>query len=237
MLFGMTQGHGNHGGKPTSVRLYEAATRAYQHGWIFLSFFVVIFVLMLVTLAMLDLLPEEKKTDVARAAELSPLVVEWEPGTAEAITASSGEGELPVRIEIPAIGLKTTIANPKATDIATLDKYLLSGAVRYPTSAQVGAEGNAIIFAHSSYLPIVSNKAFKAFNGIEKLEAGDRITVYGTEKVYVYEVETVSEEDAESGAIPLSVDGSKLTLATCDSFGSKSDRFVVVATLVESRSI
>lgn len=230
----MTQGHGNQGGKPVSVRLYEAATRAYQHGWIFLSFFVVIFVLMLVTLAMLDLLPEEKKTG---AAERSPLVVEWEPGIAAAVTAEAGEGELPVRIEIPAIGLKTTVANPKSTDIATLDTYLLSGAVRYPTSAAAGAPGNAIIFAHSSYLPIVNNKAYKAFNGIQKLEAGDRITVYGKEKVYVYEVETVSEEDAEFGAIPLSVEGSKLTLATCDSFGSKSDRFVVVATLVESRSI
>jgi LPXTG-site transpeptidase (sortase) family protein len=74
-------------------------------------------------------------------------------------------------------------------------------------------------------------------NGIQKLKKGDEITVYGNGRAYVYAVETVSKEDANSAAIPLQVSGSKLTLATCDSFGTKSDRFVVVAAFVESHSI
>lgn len=143
-------------------------------------------------------------------------------------------GQLPSKIEIPSIGLEAEILNPTSTRVEVLDRELLKGAVRYPTSARLGEDGNVILFGHSSYLPVVANDAFKAFNEIQKLEEGDRITVYGETHVYVYEVESVEEADAESAAIPLTVSGKTLTLATCDSFGEKSDRFIVTATFVES---
>jgi LPXTG-site transpeptidase (sortase) family protein len=91
-----------------------------------------------------------------------------------------------------------------------------------------------ILFGHSSYLPIVNNKAFKAFNGIQDLEAGDRILVTGTSRTFVYEVTSVREADALEDAIPLMASGNRLTLATCDSFGKKTARFIVTADLVES---
>jgi LPXTG-site transpeptidase (sortase) family protein len=81
---------------------------------------------------------------------------------------------------------------------------------------------------------VVRNENFKAFNNIEDLKKGDRIEVTGSTRTFVYEVESVRQADAETDAIPLTVEGSKLTLATCDSFGEKSDRFVVTANLVES---
>lgn len=234
----MSNGHGHNSRTPMSVRLAKAGGRAYGAPWAFLATFAVVFIGFVVLLAYLDLLPEAAGADAAEAPlRASPLVVSWEPGERADAVLTDGEGELPVKIEIPSIGLTVAVANPTSTDVEVLDKYLLSGAVRYPTSGRVGADGNAIIFGHSSYLPIVNNKNYKAFNDIQKLKTGALVTVYGKEKAYTYRVETVAKADADSAAIPLSVDGAKLTLATCNSFGEKSDRFIVTASLVESRVI
>ncbi len=142
--------------------------------------------------------------------------------------------ELPERIEIASIGVSASIANPSTTETSALDHELEKGAVRYPTSAKLGETGNVVLFGHSSYLPVVGNPAYKTFNGIQKLKSGQNITVYSSHTVYVYSVKSVRKETAEEGAIPLSIAGKQLTLATCDSFGEKSDRFVVVADFVES---
>lgn len=202
--------------------------QVYQRKWSFLAVFLLFFFTALSMLTALDLVPENKKT--AKTPEPSNLVASV-AGTREA------KPELPTRVEIPAIGLKTTVANPTSVKVDVLDAALLKGAVRYPTSAELGQMGNVILFGHSSYLPVVNNKAYKAFNEIQNLTEGDKIYVYGEKQMYVYEVETVSQEDAKSAAIPLEVGEPTLTLATCDSFGEKTDRFVVVAKLVESRAL
>jgi LPXTG-site transpeptidase (sortase) family protein len=147
-------------------------------------------------------------------------------------------GEMPVKIVASSIGLSATIANPATTNIEKLDEYLLSGAVRYPTSATLGQNGNVVIFGHSSYLPVVINRAYKTFDGIQKLKTGDHITVYSSTHSYTYSVTNVAQESVGSGAgIPLTTNGPTLTLATCDSFGKKTDRFVVTATLVGSSAL
>ena len=234
------------------VRLIRAARRAYARKWTFLASSALVFVGTFSVLAPLGLTPEAAKTVEAEEApsaaptitlEASPLVAPAPtPKAAEEKTAytpiissavETGEG-FPIEIEAPSIGLRATVANPSTTDIATLDRLLLSGAVRYPTSAILGEDGNVIIFGHSSYLPVVHNQAFKTFNDIQKFKQGDRITVYSNDTAYVYDVRTVVKADAESAAIPLSTSGRTLTLATCNSFGTKSERFVVTATFVES---
>ena len=162
-----------------------------------------------------------------------------------ASTASTDSGqatpatpELPVKITIPKIGLSATVVNPESTSIAVLDSWLLKGAVRYPTSSKLGETGNVVLFGHSSYLPVVGNSAYKAFNDIQKLKPGDTVEVQGEEEVYVYAVRSVSKESADKNTpIPLMASGKELTLVTCNSFGKKSDRFVVVADFVESHAV
>ena len=155
--------------------------------------------------------------------------------------ASSGSlnmnGELPVKVTAPSIGLSAKVANPATTDVGALDQYLLSGAARYPTSATLDQEGNVILFGHSSYLPVVINHAYKTFDGIQNLKTGDSIEVYSTTHVYTYLVTNVQQQSATSDGIPLTTSGHTLTLATCDSFGKKTDRFVVTATLVGSSAL
>lgn len=200
--------------------------KAYARKWSFLATFVLVLFVSYAVLGAFDLVPEESDAKEDRT-ELTASVAE----------SLKEAPEKPVRVVIEEIDLEVEVLNPSSKDVKVLDQALLKGAVRYPTSAELGEEGNVILFGHSSYLPVVNNESFKAFNGIQNLEKGDRITVYGEDRAYVYEVETVSEEDAEQAAIPLVVDKPTLTLATCDSFGKKTDRFVVVATLVGSHPI
>jgi len=206
--------------------LVKASQRAITRKWSFLAVFVLVFFVTISAAGALDILPDPQ-AKVADAAKpnlvATPLVALASP-------------EEPTKIVIPAISLSATVSNPSSTDINVLDNALLKGAVRYPSSSNLGEAGNVIIFGHSSYLPIVNNKAFKTFDGIQKLKQGDRIEVIGSGHTYVYAVDTVAK-GTTSDAIPLNVQGSKLTLATCDSFGEKTDRFIVTATLVETDPI
>lgn len=207
-----------------AVRSIRAGQKVASRKFSFLAVFALVFLVSFSTLASLDLLPDASK---AVANTSGPTL------SASAVQAIATP-ELPAKIEIPAIKLSATISNPESTDTEVLDTALLKGAVRYPSSSKLGEAGNVIIFGHSSYLPIVNNPAYKTFDGIQNLKPGDRITVTGSAHVYVYAVESVVKANANTDAIPLTVSGSKLTLATCNSFATKSDRFVVTANLVES---
>lgn len=212
-----------------AVRLFGAGKRIYTRKWQFLGFFALVFFTNVVSLAKLDLLPNPV---LSAAAERAPTV------TLATSTSPTTSPEDPTKIEIPTIGLSATIANPTTTSLEALDAYLLKGAARYPTSARLNEAGNVVLFAHSSYLPVVGNQAYKTFDGIQKLVAGDVITVYSAGAAYTYRVRGVAKESAATGSgIDLAVAGKVLTLVTCNSFATKSDRFVVTADFVESHSL
>lgn len=207
-----------------TVRLIQAVQRIRARKWSFFGFFVIAFFGSVLILGQLGLLPEIKSATVVEA--VTPVS-----------TPAPEVVELPIKIEISKIGLSAVIVNPTTTDIATLDKELLKGAVRYPTSAKLGETGNVVLFGHSSYLPIVGNKAYKAFNEIQKLAVGDVVTVYSADTAYTYRVRTVEKKTATNDGIELSVTGRVLTLTTCNSFGAKESRFMVTADFVESHLI
>src|SRR3989344_8102858 len=215
-----------------TVRLIQAVKRTYARKWSFLGLFVLLFLVSIIVLGLLDLLPSTKSDLVLGLPETRTM-----SGTEASVVASTPviSVELPTKIEIPAINLSVAITNPITTDIAILDQALLKGAVRYPTSAKLGEVGNVVLFGHSSYLPVVGNQAYKAFNNIKKLVEGDTIVVYSSSTVYTYRVRTVEKKVATDDGIPLSTTDRVLTLTTCNSFGNpKENRFVVTADFVES---
>jgi len=214
------------------ARIIRAGQRAYAKKGIFFGIFAFVFLMSVAFLAHFDLLPS-----VANASEnaFGGATNQMAAISLNALTPMLPE--LPVKIVIPKINLSATVANPTTTDTNVLDQDLLSGAVRYPTSARLGENGNVVIFGHSSYLPIVGNQAYKTFDGIQKLVAGDTIIVSSSDEAYTYQVESVTKESANDAVIPLSVAGKELTLSTCDSFSATTDRFVVVADFVESHAI
>ena len=160
------------------------------------------------------------------------------PELGEEQTNDSGplvvSGVEPERIAIPAIGLDLPVQNPSTRDIAALDTLLQEGPVRYVDSAKLGEEGNVLIFAHSSRLPVVHNQMYRAFNRIPELSEGDTITVSGQGKSYIYAVRSVRRVDANGDeTIDLSSkNGTHLTLVTCDTLTSKASRWILEAELI-----
>ncbi|MEK9160583.1 MAG: sortase [Patescibacteria group bacterium] len=211
-------------------QVIKAARRSYAKKYLFLGVYSFVLFLALVMLQELGVAPYQ----LVDARNMTPIVIDR---SEEIRVPVEAVGQSPLRIEIPKVGIEASVGNPESTDIAILDEALLSGTVRYPTSATLGEEGNVVIFGHSSHLPVVHNQAFKAFNDIEKLVEGDTIIVYGDTYRYIYAVEKVEQADANSDLIPLAVEGSKLTLSTCDTFRAKSARFVVTATLVLTEAV
>lgn len=166
-----------------------------------------------------------------------PQTPSGDEGLSQVMTSGSSyaESQYPSAIAAASIGLREEVQNPQSTDIAVLDAALLRGAVRYPGSALLGEDGNVLIFGHSSYLPIVSNSAYKAFNDIQKLRTGDIVDVAGTTSTFRYRVTDVRIAKATDASEVIDLSrgqGKRLTLVTCDSFGTKSDRFVVEAEFV-----
>ena len=158
-----------------------------------------------------------------------------EDNTGPASDASAAA--LPVRMKIDALDREIPILNPTARSIPELDAALERGAVRHPDAADFQREGNIFVLGHSSRLPNVINRNFQIFNGIEDLQWGDVIRVYSEDTEYIYRVDRVYEAKASSLTVPIADTGPRLTLATCDSFGSIDDRFIVEAELQSSRPI
>jgi LPXTG-site transpeptidase (sortase) family protein len=142
--------------------------------------------------------------------------------------------EYPERLIIPDLDLDIAVANPISKSPEALDDELTRATVRYPGSALLGGEGNVVIFGHSSHLPVVRNKLYKIFNGLPELKEGSIIKIVGKEKEYMYSVVSVRKTDANDEIINLATTEARLTLATCDTFGKKSSRFVVDAKLIGS---
>lgn len=216
-----------------TARLVMSIMRAYSRKWSFLGLFAIVFFSSVAVLGQLDLLPE-----VSHASTLPTIASTGnQPSAANVTTPIPVAPELPTKIEISKINLSAPIVNPTTTNIEDLDKELLKGAVRYPTSAKLGETGNVVLFGHASYLPVVANQAYKTFNGIQKLVEGDLVTVSSSGMEYTYRVRSVEIKNSTVDGILLSTSGRVLTLVTCNSFGAKEERFIVTADFVESRPL
>jgi LPXTG-site transpeptidase (sortase) family protein len=222
----------------------------------FITFFVV-FSLTYIVFVAIDFLPEAPtKTEVSADVVSDPVPentgaetevleddVEEEDQASLPIEESQENTDrvegatLPLSITITKLDKTIDVLNPVSRTIADLDTALLDGVVRHPDSATLAQDGNVFILGHSSYLPNVFNKNFQAFNGIENLEWGDVIEVASADRVYEYRVEKVYRARAQDVTVPIANTGSMLTLATCNSFGSVDDRYIVEAKQTSSRAI
>ena len=221
-------------------------THAHAHittrPWMSLVVFLVVFFLMCVVLFLVDFVPEAPVTDatqqqptVTTVATLTKAAsvqnVNLIAGPTPAVSQAS-TGLKPTRVVVPKVGIDTPVSNPSKSDIAVLDDALLSGAVRYPGTAFMNEEGSVVIFGHQSYLPVVHNQAFKAFNDLQKLSEGDVISVYAGDTEFRYAVRSVQLVTTDFGSIALETKGQTLTLVTCNSLGAKEERYIVKANLL-----
>jgi len=190
--------------------------------WSFLLNFAVILFITFGVLYFLGFVPEELKMSYGRYPENNVLTKE--------------NAETPLTIKIPSISVDVEVYNPQSTSTAVLDSFLAKGAVHYPGSGDLGF-GNVFIFGHNTRLAVVNNQGFKAFNGLKDLKEGDLINVYSDKSIFSYKVSSVKLEGAEKALVVFDTDIHKLTLSTCDTFGAKSDRYVVEAEYVGKKAL
>jgi LPXTG-site transpeptidase (sortase) family protein len=195
----------------------------------FLVTFVMLFTLAVVFLAAVDALPEEP-------ASTKPVATTTQPSH-DIVSTSPTVAENPVRVVATSIGLDTKVVNPTSTNVDILNTALEEGAVRFPTSAQLGVDGTTLLFGHSSYLPIVHHQYYKTFDGIQDLKKGAIISVYSGSHEYRYSVTGVRVANATQDVIELATNGKHLVLVTCNSFTKKTDRFVISADYVGTYSL
>lgn len=204
-------------------------------------FLLVFFFIVLVSYAVLyalDFLPKPIEEDATPVnAEVVEDEIETESEPTLPYTGISNADPLPSTITFDSLDKTLTVLNPTSRKVADLDNALLSGVVRHPDSADFEKSGNIFILGHSSYLPNVFNKNFQAFNEIQKLTWGDTIRLRSTDTEYVYQVERVYKAKASEVAVPVGSGEARLTLATCNSFGSKDDRFIVEASLISQKAL
>jgi LPXTG-site transpeptidase (sortase) family protein len=200
----------------------------------FLSVFFVIFTFSYGVLFMFDMLPEPP-AEKANTEEMSPTAVEATSSPTvtqpEVPEPPMMNDPMPSLIRIPSLDRTVAVLNPASRTVADLDAALLDGVVRHPDSATLTEEGNIFILGHSSYLPNVINKNFQALNGVQNLEWGDEIILESSDGVYTYQVKKVYKAKVSTTSVPIAVAGNRLTLATCNSFGSVDDRYIVEAEL------
>lgn len=203
----------------------------------FLVAFFIIFLVTYTVLAWIDFLPEAVKEDNV-AVESAKIIVNESLTESGLISESNDEVIEPVILPsfmyIDALDKTIPISNPTSREISDLDNALLSGVVRHPDSATLDQLGTVFILGHSSYLPSVRNKNFQAFNGIQDLKWGDTIKITAPEGEYFYRVDKVYRAKAQDITVPIAGSTKRLVLATCNSFGSVDDRYIVEADLVET---
>ena len=201
----------------------------------FLLAFFVVFTISYAILAALDWLPElVMPAEEPVAAEVITEVV-TPPPVPEVAAPAVIEEVLPVyptSISIPSLNKTIAVLNPISRNIADLDAALLDGVVRHPDSATLEQNGTVFILGHSSYLPAVRNKNFQALNGIQNLAFGDEIIINSETGEYTYRVEKVYRAKAEDVSVPIAGEVQRLVLATCNSFGTVDDRYIVEAELI-----
>lgn len=142
----------------------------------------------------------------------------YEPEEGAEESKSVGRGT----ISIPAIDLKMAV-------MEGADRRALRGGAGWlPSSAEMGAPGNCVIFGHRM------KKYGRHFNRLDEMEAGDEINLSaGDGDVYTYTVtgkETIEPEELFN-ALSSHNDGYSLTLVTCTPVGKGTHRLLIYAAM------
>ncbi len=199
-------------------RTHTDTRPAWRKPWEFLTVFLLVFFLFSVALFAIDFVPEAPVTStpdvtlssstvpapVALAAEtqvVAPTQGQVVPKTAPALPTAAAGVEAPRRVKIASVGIDTNVVNPASTDIKALDDALMKGAVRYPGSALLNENAGVFIFGHQSRLPVVKNKAFKAFANLQNVKQGEEVQVYSDSTVYTYRVVSITHASVNDALI------------------------------------
>ncbi|MEN9604420.1 MAG: hypothetical protein RJB39_105 [Candidatus Parcubacteria bacterium] len=155
-------------------------------------------------------------------------VVEFNQSVEKTVGVQTNVGELPLYIEVPSLDIQSEVEAPTTMTVSVLDAALNRGPVYYQGSGSPG-DRNMLIFGHSTGFSIVHNKAYKVFNEIKNAKTGALVYIRTSSGVHTYRTINVKKVSKYNAWIQFNSAKPLLTLATCDSFGKASDRWVLEA--------
>ena len=204
---------------------------------IFLCFFVLIFLLLFVGLNF-ESLYGSFKYDFNRILPNEIRII-GEAAMVKSVSLNSLDKNEPAApsqpdsVLIPKINVNAPIITPKSADRKDILIALKEGVALHPDSVLPGQKGTAVISGHSSPHLFYRGDYNTVFSLLNKLEKGDSITVYLSQKKYVYKVadkrifypseKILSVEDKNK---------STLILLSCWPVGTDWKRLAVEAELV-----
>jgi len=197
------------------------------------SFFVAIsiFIVSFSVLSIVGLVP--KSLDFLSLNEKNKAIDDsFVKNSEQSLDIDNGSYTRPDRIIVDKVGIDSVIEKPDSINVSVLDNSLNKGAVHYPGSGTV-EKGNIFLFGHSTNWNVVQNEAYKTFNGLEKLEKNDEITIEANGELFIYKVTSVVLVDAENALVEFDNSKRTLTVSTCNTFGEKQERWVVNAEFYE----
>jgi LPXTG-site transpeptidase (sortase) family protein len=178
-----------------------------------------------------------------------PSVASWEietskaQDTPETLSPELQEGAslerwFPEYLSIPVIGLDAPITSAEFEEVEVLGEtyrqWLAPDSRRVgwqPGSATLGTPGNTVLMGHH-------NVYGEVFRDLDKLEIGDRITIYSAERIFNYQVRLkfILPEKFESVGTRIEnarwiqhTQDERLTLVTCWPYETNTHRVILVA--------
>jgi LPXTG-site transpeptidase (sortase) family protein len=149
-----------------------------------------------------------------------------------------GDRKMQVEISIEKISVNAPMVWSASEDEKSLLEDLKSGVSHYPKTASPGQNGNMVISGHSSNYIWVKGDYNYIFKDLNKLEAGDLISVKtiqnnGAVVIYQYKVSGKIITNPEDERIFAETSEPSLTLSTCWPLGTAFQRLIVKAELVK----
>ncbi len=134
-------------------------------------------------------------------------------------------------VVIPKIDAASNIiANVDVSDKNSYLDALQNGVAHAKGTHFPGQEGRVFLFSHSVDSPINFARYNAVFYLLKKLEKGDRIVIFFSDRRYVYEVtEKVIAESSDTSWLEPKTGIEELVLMTCDPPGTTFRRLLVVA--------
>lgn len=118
------------------------------------------------------------------------------------------------------------------------DAELMQGAVKYPTTPMPGAQGNTLIFGHSSTEWRKHNEYGFIFRNLPKLQVGQRFQIVWKGQLMTYEMVerkiVLPKQVSDYYHEIQEQEGSFVTLMGCYPIGSNAKRIMVVAKQVDN---
>jgi sortase A len=138
-------------------------------------------------------------------------------------------------IRIPAIGVEAPIIDEPTYTEWKVQLALRRGVVHYGQTVSPGQNGNMVVLGHSSGQLWAPGDYKFIFTLLDKLKAGDRVSIDYQGTRYTYEVtgsDIVSPDDL---TVLTQTDKPMLSLITCTPVGTSKNRLIVHAKLISPK--